>query len=560
MRAARSLTLMLLSMLAWTTDSAPVHAQGSGAPPPTQVKALIVGVPRYEHLPKDKELPRAEADARGMERMLVDNLKVPPSNVTVMISPKQAQLRAAWMKHIASLKPRDVSIFYFSGHGAQVDKEPLLLVSDYTARPATRADGIALVDLLSSMRAATSNVLAIYVIDACRTDARGTAGGPSDISKAAGGLIASSDGLGPVRAPSDAFVFYAASSNQIALHDLGPGDGSAYSVYTRDLLTLLADPMRGLHEVAKDLRWRTYQLALGRKDRNGNRQPHLQIPAYFDEVLERRNILGDRQKLQPAALPAPRAEVTGATNSGGKSLWACPSCPELVELPQVEAAAAGAANIPAQSSAGGSPAPPGRRVAIGRYEVTRDEWRACQIAGKCRAVDGEIFEGDRRPISRVTWDDAKAYTRWLGEFTKLGGFRLPTEAEWERAARAGSLSDYGPASDVRELCEYANGADASLKSALWANTTCNDGKGRGPTTVGSYRGNHFGLHDMQGNVWEWVEDCRGDNGSCQLRLAKGGSWRSGPEALKISSFMALPPSTERETVGFRVARDLGDED
>ena len=92
-----------------------------------------------------------------------------------------------------------------------------------------------------------------------------------------------------------------------------------------------------------------------------------------------------------------------------------------------------------------------------------------------------------------------------------------------------------------------------MKTVLWANTACNDGKARGTTSAGSYRSNAYDVHDMQGNVWEWVSDCY--DPACTLRVAKGGSWRSGPEALKIGSFQAYAANGSRPTVGFRVARD-----
>ena len=124
---------------------------------------------------------------------------------------------------------------------------------------------------------------------------------------------------------------------------------------------------------------------------------------------------------------------------------------------------------------------------------------------------------------------------------------------------------------MKSLCDYANGADASLKTVLWANITCDDGRARSVAPAGSYKPNMFGLHDMQGNVWEWVQDCyaadvsgtpndgsprEATTGACGLRIAKGGSWRSGPEALGIAAYQAFAPGEPRATVGFRVAQDL----
>ncbi len=521
----------------------PWPAQGQPAQDATRVKAVIVGVADYAKLEPEQKLPRALEDARGLGRALVETLKVPAKNVVSLPNPTRDEIKQAWDKHVAELKPNDVSIFFFSGHGAEQNKEPFLLASNYDPQRALANGGIALLDMVKKLRASGSKNLAIFVVDACRREVGGSSGGK---------FIEGGEGFAPVRAADGTFIFYAASSNQVALHDLGQGDSNPFSVYTRVLLPLIEDPSRGLHDIAKDVRWETYQLALRRQTPAGVPKPHMQIPAYFDEVLQRQNILGT--PLQAQARPRLAKGLAVGQLGGEKSLWACRNCPEMVEIPLPEDAVAvrSESGVPAVGSSGSVRL--SQRYALGKYEVTRDEWGACQADGKCRVIDAAIIEGDRKPISGVTWEDAKAFTAWLNEKSGQKGFRLPSEAEWEHAARGGSASEYGPASDLRQLCDYANGADASLKSLLWANPTCDDGKARGVTSAGSYRPNLYGAHDMQGNVWEWVDTCY--DAACTLRIAKGGSWRSGPDALKIGAFHAFEPDLGRATVGFRVARDL----
>ena len=544
------------------TQQLPARAQSTDDRDlPGRVRALVVGVDSYVKLDAKQQLPRASEDARGLQSVLVETLRVPRENVRLLLNPDLKALRAAWTDHIDRLKSGDVSLFFFSGHGAQQDKEPFLLPTDYDTERTPSSMGVAIVDLINKLKASGRKNLGVFIIDACRSEVAATGGGK---------FTESSEGFAPVRAPQGTFIFYAASANQIALHDLGPGDSSSYSVYTRALLPLLKDPRKGLHEIAKDVRWETYQLALERKDRDGTKKPYQQVPAYFDEVLERRNVLG-------TALPRVRVAIDATSRPGPitvstKGLWVCRSCPEMVEIPALTSPRAIRGAIPSEVAGAASSERPSKSYAIGKYEVTRDEWRACQAAGKCRTIDEEILEGDRRPIAGVTWDDANRFIAWLNETSGQKGFRLPSEAEWEHAAQGGGSSEYGPANDVRQLCDYANGADASLKTFLWANPSCSDGKDRGVTTAGSYRPNLYGVHDMQGNVWEWVEDCwdanaqpasggernRGTPAGCELRVAKGGSWRSGPDALKIGSYQAFPPNGRRSTVGFRVARDLSD--
>ena len=128
--------------------------------------------------------------------------------------------------------------------------------------------------------------------------------------------------------------------------------------------------------------------------------------------------------------------------------------------------------------------------------------------------------------------------------------------------------------EVRKLCLYANGADLSVGALLDVNITCSDDVGRGSAQVGSYLPNRYGLHDMLGNAWEWVQDCwhpthegrpldarqawePADPKSCSSRVARGGSWRSGPLALRTTVRHYFPPDHSRATLGFRIARDIG---
>ena len=219
----------------------------------------------------------------------------------------------------------------------------------------------------------------------------------------------------------------------------------------------------------------------------------------------------------------------------------CPECPEMVVVP--------AGNFMMGSTAYEREVPQHRRVniprpfAVGKYEVTFAEWDACVAGGGCngyRPGDGGWGRG-RRPVIYVSWRDAKSYVEWLSRKTGER-YRLLSEAEWEYVARAGTIST--------DQANY-------------------DGRRR-TVHVGTFPANDFGLHDVHGNVWEWVEDCWHDNysgaptdgsawtsgGDCNMRMSRGGSWNSLlPRVLQSARNWNAARSRDN-FLGFRIARTL----
>ncbi len=564
---SRVVSLLLLTLTLVTVAPREGNAQAS------KVKVLLIGNSKYEHMRPDQQLPRATVDAEGLKALLA-SLGVPAGNIVSKSNLGFKAMSSALVNHLKRLEPDDVSIVFFSGHGQAVRGRSYLIPTDFNSTT-DEFDGaaISLETLLVKYKDGDRRSLGIFIIDACRNEISAPDGGK---------MVEGSASFAPVRAPEGTFIFYSAGAGEIALEHLGPNDTKPHSVYTRELLPLL-QTKKGLHEIAKVVRWTTYQSALKREQK-----PHLQRPAYFDDILKNVNILGEELPFSLAtnvARPvlmsveiATRIEP-GFKTTGFKAIVEhCIYCPDVEVIQIPDGGRTLDLRTPPKPENSGKP---GRitlkkRFAIGKYEVTFDEWSACAADGesksRCRnlapALGASVNRpGDRRPVHGVSWDDATTYVKWLSEKTGKR-YRLPSEAEWEYAARAGSDSPWGPAQDVKSLCEFANGADASLRSLLWANIHCDDGKARGVTTVGSYRANAFGLHDMQGNVWEWVADCYVEPekapadgtanqppGPCAMHVAKGGSWRSGPTSLTIASHRTLPAGERRLTVGFRVALD-----
>ncbi len=198
------------------------------------------------------------------------------------------------------------------------------------------------------------------------------------------------------------------------------------------------------------------------------------------------------------------------------------------------------------------------RFALSKHEITFADWDACVEGGGCDGYlpDDEGWGRERRPVIHVSWDDAQSYVLWLSRSTGET-YRLPSEAEWEYAARAGTETGYhwGDAFTPR----LANCRDERCRDA-YPNIA----------PVGSFPANAWGLNDMHGNVFEWVEDCWNGStyegapsdgsawveGDCRSRVIRGGGWSSVPENLRSANRFRDSLGERRNTLGFRVARVL----
>ena len=186
--------------------------------------------------------------------------------------------------------------------------------------------------------------------------------------------------------------------------------------------------------------------------------------------------------------------------------------------------------------------------------------------------DPGFSQGEEHPVVCVSWNDAKAYADWLSIRTG-GAYRLPSEAEWEYAARGDSPQSRFWGDDPEQGCQYANGADQALTQRFndwqYGTSNCNDGVVFTART-GRYRRNAFGLSDMLGNAWEWTADCWHQNykgapndgstwevgGDCALRVVRGGGWYFGPESLRSAIRYWITTGGADDLLGFRLARTL----
>ena len=208
---------------------------------------------------------------------------------------------------------------------------------------------------------------------------------------------------------------------------------------------------------------------------------------------------------------------------------------------------------------------------IGRYPVTFAQWDACVAGGGCaHQPDDEGWGRGQRPVINVSWNDAQEYVLWLSRETG-NRWRLPTEAEWEYAARAGTTTpfytgDCITTSQANYCGNFDYGDDynnCGAMTGVFLEQT---------QPVGSYMANPWGLFDMHGNVWEWVEDYYHDSykraptdGSGwakiplwarKYRMLRGGSWGNNPKSVRSASRCMDDPGSRCALFGFRVARTV----
>ena len=197
----------------------------------------------------------------------------------------------------------------------------------------------------------------------------------------------------------------------------------------------------------------------------------------------------------------------------------------------------------------------GKAFAVSIFDVTFDEWEACVAVGGCSPVHDSGFGTGLRPVTNVTWFDAKQYVEWLSRMTGKE-YRLPSEAEWEYFARGGTTTAFYWGTELGKW--HAN---CVICGTEWDNTKS--------SPVGSFRPNPFGLFDVSGNVWQWLEDCYHTSyagaptdgsawttGDCSLRSDRGGSFISKASNMRVAYRGSYTASSRNYSTGIRVVRSL----
>lgn len=263
--------------------------------------------------------------------------------------------------------------------------------------------------------------------------------------------------------------------------------------------------------------------------------------------------------------PPGGADSDGSAHASNAAIWDFPEAPEMMIIP---AGSFLMGSAPGERGRRPSEGPQHRvdipaAFAMSRDLVTFNEWGACVEDGGCHGYsppDEHWGRGDR-PVINVSWNDAQQYVSWLSEKTGRK-YRLPTEAEWEYAARAGTTTPYYSGYGISTNLANYDGVDYPRDGSpgIYRQTT---------TPVGSFPPNGFGLTDMEGNVWEWTQDCWNSDyrgapddgrawsaGDCNRRVVRAGAFNNTPVYARSAFRFWEVGELRSSLIGFRVARDL----
>lgn len=285
---------------------------------------------------------------------------------------------------------------------------------------------------------------------------------------------------------------------------------------------------------------------------------------------------GEARDAQAAAAVAEAPKCKPGTRTSAYKLLStfrdCADTPEMVRLP------GGKFRMGETSDMGLTYEQPVHEVtvpsiSIGKYEVTFLEWDACYADRFCqKRPDDKGWGRGYRPVLNVSWVDAQQYVTWLSRKTGQR-YRLPSEAEWEYAARAGTETRFYWGDSSYAACDFANTFDVAghaVRPNWYWSMQCLDGF-RFTAPTGSFPPNPWGLFDMAGNVWEWVQDCwhsdytgapsdsspwlGGNDADCEKRVNRGGGWGNHPRTLRSAKRDADSATGYGDGFGFRIARD-----
>lgn len=524
----RRILLILLSVLAMVSPFAVAQAADG-----TPRLALVIANGQYQNFDK---LVVTATDGDRMAGALTATGFVNATGSGAVQAYRDldlAQMRQKISEFREALKaagPQAFGVLYFSGHGAALASYGDLVLLPVDAPPQLSSEHVSLTrarltrELLGS---GAKNVL--IVLDMCRNvldvppEVVRDPGMVAEASRSTSGIVGSK-GLRRIVRESDTalrpdqgyLVAFSTSADQVAF------DNGAFS---RILAEEVRRPLQNIAEALKRTSDRVAVAGL-----KGGKT--LQKPT-FDYGLQ----------------GSPPCFVSCDANTQDR-FYDCANCPYLKVIPSGTAVIGSSAGEPGR----GSDEPVRRQVPIERpfamsvFEVTVSEWAACVRDRACRPVADWSKENPNPllPATGISFDDAQAYVAWLSVQSGLP-YRLPTEVEWEYAARANS-------SLVFPWGDEISPSDANYdQTASYRGSPTSPYRGY-PEAVSAYPPNAFGLYQMAGNAWEWTDGCA--DSQCKSRILRGGSFESTPGELRVANRFAVSGGRKRDDAGLRVVRDL----
>jgi len=479
--------------------------------PAAQAKRLALVIGNSDYMDPMPKLPNPARDADAIAKALRDV----GFDVTLRMNLRQADAPKVLGDFYARIAVNDEVLFYYAGHGTQYDGENFLPPVDLPMvdkGPIIRSS-IRLNDVLQGIGDRKPAITLIF-LDACR-DA--PASSSRNLKVEAGRGSVSDTGLAEVKTQTGGTLIQYATAPGETASDGAPGDRNG--LYTKHLLRHIKDPSP-IDRMLKDVNFgvREESTRLGKVQAPWK---HDSLPEDFWFNREAQRVAGARSATGPGAVVF-RTEP-------GTEFSPCDRCPKMKVIPGMEAPDGGQI-----------------RMALSITEVTFDEWDACKAAKGCgpATADDEGLGRGRRPVANVSLEDVAAYLLWLNEKTGRQ-YRLPTEAEWEFAARGGKPTPYPWGASA------AGGAFANCKG-------CGaplDAEGRATMEVASFRANGYGLFDVIGNAEEWIDAC-GTRAGCTAARVRGGSFKTQGRDATTSYGRNVSPGATSPAIGFRVALTL----
>jgi formylglycine-generating enzyme required for sulfatase activity len=502
--------LWLVLILAFSIS--PAHAE--------RRVALIIGNSAYAESP----LKNPVNDARDMREQL-QRLGFGKGDIIYRENLKRddiGPMLREWRNRLAA-GPDTVALVFYAGHGVQIRGENFFPAVD------ARIDGeedvprqaVKLAELLSVMTESRTRVNLVF-LDACRNN-------PYER-----GFRDGTRGLAPAKPATGTLIAYATEPGAVA------SDGSGKNgVFTATLLANMTTPGQTVEMMLKQVSEDVYTATQGKQSpwQEGSIRGYF----YFSP--------GNPNQAPGSVSTRPRP---------GQTIKDCDICPELVALPRGSFMMGSSQTEPEHTEREG----PVHRVtinydlAVGKYEITQGQWKAVMDKNPSRFKDC----GDNCPVEGLTWSDAQEYLKKLNARSGQR-YRLLSEAEWEYAARAGTTTPFHTGQTITTDQANFDGNrtyNGSIKGIYRSRTMA----------VGSFAPNAFGLHDMQGNVWEWVQDewhgnysGAPENGRAwenswdgSRRVLRGGSGGNDPGELRSANRDWSTPDFRVSDIGFRIAR------